>query len=60
VQRSALESRDEGGSFQGLLAADPELASRITPERLASCFDLDHHVRHCGTIVDRALAGEGA
>jgi adenylosuccinate lyase len=60
VQRSALKARDEGGSFRALLAADPELSSRVDDKRLAACFDLDHHLRHCGTIVDRALAGEGA
>ncbi len=57
VQRSALKARDEGGSFQALLAADPELSSRVPPARLAACFDLEHHLRHAGAIVDRALAG---
>jgi len=60
VQRSALKARDEGLSFPELLAGDAELSQRLSAERLASCFDLDHHLRHCGTIVDRALAGEGA
>ncbi len=58
VQRSALKARDEGGSFQTLLGADPELSSRLGAERLAACFDLEHHLRHAGAIVDRALAGE--
>ena len=57
VQRSALRARDEGGSFQALLTADPELSARVPAEKLAACFDLQHHLRHCGTIVDRALAG---
>ncbi len=60
VQRSALKARDEGGRFQDLLAADPQLTERVSPERLASCFDLTHHLRPCGAIVDRALAGEGS
>jgi adenylosuccinate lyase len=60
VQRSALKARDGGGHFAALLALDPALKSRLSDERLAACFDLDHHLRHCGAIVDRALAGEGA
>jgi adenylosuccinate lyase len=60
VQRSALKARDQGGSFQALLGADPEVQSRLAPDRLVACFDLQHHLRHCGTIVERALAGEGA
>jgi adenylosuccinate lyase len=60
VQRSALKARDEGLDFQGLLAADPAVLGRISEERLRACFDLDHHLRHCGAIVDRALGGEGA
>jgi adenylosuccinate lyase len=60
VQRSALKARDEGGSFPALLALDQAIKSRLTDERLAACFDLGHHLRHCGAIVDRALAGEGA
>jgi adenylosuccinate lyase len=60
VQRSALKARDEGGRFQDLLAADPQLTERVSLERLASCFDLTHHLRFCGAIVDRALTGEGA
>ncbi len=57
VQRSALRARDEGGSFQALLTADPELNARVPADKLSACFDLKHHLRHCGAIVDRALAG---
>ena len=59
VQRSALEARDEGKSFQALLAADTDVTSRISTDKLASCFDLAHHVRHAGTIVDRAVDAGG-
>ncbi len=60
VQRSALQARDEGGSFRALLAADPELASRVPAARLERCFELAHHLRHCGAIVDRALEATAA
>jgi len=61
VQRSALRARDEGGSFRALLGNDPDVAARLSTSALDGCFDLAHHLRHAGTIVDRALSdGEDA
>ncbi|MCB9565459.1 MAG: adenylosuccinate lyase [Kofleriaceae bacterium] len=61
VQRCALGSAgapgNHGGpSFRELLGADPEVAARLTAAELDACFDLDHHLRHAQTIMDRALA----
>jgi adenylosuccinate lyase len=55
VQRSALKARDEGGSFKALLAADPEVNSRLDGKTLDACFDLQHHLRHADVIFNRAL-----
>jgi adenylosuccinate lyase len=55
VQRSAMRSFEGGGSFQDLLAADPELGALLTPEELARCFDLEHALRWARQIVDRAI-----
>ncbi len=65
VQRSALaaiaEAAEAGetgarpGRFRELLAADPEITARLPDEILASCFDLDHHLRHVPAILARAL-----
>jgi adenylosuccinate lyase len=44
-----------GTSFRELLAADPEVAGKLSAEELGRCFDLEHHLRFTGEIVDRAL-----
>jgi adenylosuccinate lyase len=58
VQKSALAARDTGGDFRTLLGADSAVNQRLSAEQLSACFDLQHHLRHAGTIVDRALAEE--
>ena len=67
VQRAALaaigESAAEGqtgakpGRFRALLGADAEVAARLDARALDACFDLDHHLRHAPTILERALGG---
>ncbi len=42
-------------SFRTRLASDPDIASRLTPADLDKAFDLQHHLRYAGTIIDRAL-----
>lgn len=56
VQRHALASAGGGGDFRALLTADPEIAARLSGADLARAFDLEHHLRHAGAIVDRALS----
>ncbi|HEY1586356.1 MAG TPA: adenylosuccinate lyase [Polyangia bacterium] len=58
VQRSALRARDEGGDFKSLLAADPEVTSRLPTGALDAAFNLEHHLRHADRIIDRALLEE--
>jgi len=65
VQRAALgaiaEAAADGqvgakpGRFRELLGADPAVAERLAPDKLDACFDLDHHLRHAATILERAL-----
>jgi adenylosuccinate lyase len=55
VQRNALKAAAGEGSFRALLGADPDIASRLTPAEIDSAFNLDHHLRHAGAIIDRAL-----
>ena len=67
VQRAALAAISEAaargetgakpGRFRELLAADPEVAARLSPPALDACFDLDHHLRHAPEILERALEG---
>jgi adenylosuccinate lyase len=60
VQKHALAAAEELGtgtppSFRARLGADPEIAGRLSPTDLDQAFDLRHHLRWSGTIIDRAL-----
>lgn len=49
-----------GASFRERLAAEPEIKARLSGEELAQAFDLRHHLRFAGTIIDRALRDRGS
>ncbi|HEX6101795.1 MAG TPA: lyase family protein, partial [Alphaproteobacteria bacterium] len=55
VQRNAMRVWEGGGDFQALLAADPEVAKHLTPEKLAAFFDLGYHTKHVDTIFRRVF-----
>ncbi|HXV26216.1 MAG TPA: adenylosuccinate lyase [Alphaproteobacteria bacterium] len=55
VQRKAMRIWGEGGDFQALLAADPEVARILTPEALVALFDLGYHTKHVDTIFQRVF-----
>ena len=60
VQKHALAASAELGtgaaaSFRTRLGADSEIAGRLRPADLDQAFDLRHHLRWSGTIIDRAL-----
>jgi hypothetical protein len=52
-----MQAWDEERDFRALVAADPEIASRVD---LEVGFDLDATVRHVDTVFERlrALAGK--
>jgi adenylosuccinate lyase len=62
VQRCALRSSGVPGaapgapSFRSLLGDDPDVSAHLPSAELDACFDLDHHLRHAGMILARALA----
>ena len=60
VQRSALEAIGGRGDLRDLLAADPEVAALLSRQQIDDCFALQHHLRHAGLILDRALAEAAA
>ena len=45
-----------GDSFRALLGADPSSAPSSRAAEIDKAFDLEHHLRHAGAIIDRALA----
>jgi len=65
VQRNALRVAAQLGapvasekSFRVLLAEDPDVAAKLTPAEIDQAFDLNHHLRYAGAIIDRALRDE--
>ena len=36
-------------------AADTDIAARLDAAEIDRAFDLEHHLRHAGAIIDRAL-----
>jgi adenylosuccinate lyase len=55
VQRNALRAASGEGDFRALLGADGDISARLDPSAIDRAFDLDHHLRHAGAIIDRAL-----
>jgi adenylosuccinate lyase len=55
VQRNAMKVWDEGKDFKALLAADPEVAARLTPAQLDEAFDLERELRHVDAVFARVL-----
>ncbi len=45
VQRHAMRAWEHGEDFRALLAADPEIMTKLTPADLAGVFDLKQHFR---------------
>lgn len=54
VQRNAMRAWKGDGSFRDNLAADAEV--KLSHEKLAELFDLEHALAWAPTIVERALA----
>ncbi len=55
VQRNAMRAWRGEGRFRDLLAADPDVSSRLGPAKLAEVFDLDRALSHVPAILERAL-----
>jgi adenylosuccinate lyase len=58
VQRNAMKVWDGEGSFQELLARDPELAAALRPAELAACFDAARTLRHVNAIYARVFPAD--
>ncbi|MGE0745017.1 MAG: adenylosuccinate lyase [Rhodospirillales bacterium] len=55
VQRHAMRIWREGGDFRAALAAEPEVAKRLSAADLDAMFDLRRHTRHVDTIFARVF-----
>ncbi len=54
VQSCAHEAWNKPeGNFHNLIAKDPEVTSKLTPEEIEACFDPQHHLKHLDEIYQR-------
>ncbi len=53
VQRNAMRAWAERRSFHDLLAGDPEVMARLSPEELKACFDPAWYLRNVDAIYRR-------
>jgi adenylosuccinate lyase len=55
VQRNAMKAWQEGGDFQKLLTADPEVRKFLSEDEIATNFDLGYHLKEVDTIFERVF-----
>jgi adenylosuccinate lyase len=55
VQRSAMKVWDEGGDFQAMVSADPDIKAHLTSEEIARVFSLDTYLRNVDVIFERVF-----
>jgi adenylosuccinate lyase len=55
VQRNAMKVWQEGGEFQKLLAADPDVRKHLSEAEIAANFDLGYHLKEVDTIFARVF-----
>jgi adenylosuccinate lyase len=60
VQRHAMETWRNGGSFLDRLKADPDVSRKLSAEQLEAQFDLGHHLKHVDTIFARVFGADVA
>ncbi|HVG33076.1 MAG TPA: adenylosuccinate lyase [Pyrinomonadaceae bacterium] len=58
VQRSAMRVWDEGGDFQALVSADPEISAHLKREEIERVFSLDTYLRNVDAIFERVFERE--
>ncbi len=55
VQRNAMKVWQDGGDFQKLLAADPDVRKHLSEDEIAANFDLGYHLKEVDTIFARVF-----
>jgi adenylosuccinate lyase len=59
VQRNAMRAAAGEKGFRVLLGEDPDIAARLGAAEIDEAFNLQHHLRHTESIIDRALSTSG-
>jgi adenylosuccinate lyase len=57
VQRAGLKAMD-GADFRAEVARDADIAHHLSTDELGRLFDLRHHLRYEGQLLQRALGGD--
>jgi adenylosuccinate lyase len=57
VQRNAMRAWKGDGRFRDNLASDADVSGKLSNDKLAELFDLDHALRFAPEIVERAISG---
>jgi len=58
VQRNAMRVWDEGGDFQTLISADPDVQRHLSDEQIKSAFSLDTYLRNVDKVFERVFGQE--
>lgn len=58
AQRNSLKAWEERKDFQQLVAADPEIAARLSPAEIEDCFSLDPYLDKIDHIFAKVFADE--
>jgi adenylosuccinate lyase len=53
VQPKAMEAWELQVPFRGLIEADATIASQLSADEIADCFDYKYHLQHVDTIFER-------
>ncbi|WP_338752947.1 adenylosuccinate lyase [Bacillus sp. FJAT-52991] len=53
VQPKAMEAWEMQVPFRSLVEADEKIASKLSQEEIADCFDYNYHLKHVDTIFTR-------
>jgi adenylosuccinate lyase len=55
VQRNAMRVWDEGKDFKELVAADTDIASKLSSEEITRVFSLKYYLRNVGKVFERVF-----
>jgi adenylosuccinate lyase len=53
VQSVAMQAFETGGDFRALIAQEPAVKERLSPETLAACFDYARHLKGVERVYER-------
>lgn len=57
VQRCGMKAM-AGEDFREEVARDPDITQHLTPHQIGELFDLHHHLRYEGELLERAFGGK--